>query len=337
MKNPLFLFHPIALLAVTVGITACEADDESFRGDGQTPDTDAGADSDSDADGDADSDTDTDAGTGGSGALDPSKNCDCSDIAGDTAEDFARALNICGDGILADIEPWSSSPNPLKGYAMLESMGNNDCIVKQHGCQMIALSTGPVGQPNPNECTGMEFGDGMGGPAKDPLPPFQGDSASNAQKKLSCDVLQLKLTLKAPPGAEGFSFDFLYASAEFDEWINQGFNDTFYAILEYEGLNGGEPTNISFDDNGNEIEVDTNFFENQTHPCNEAGSGWGTAVSGKSGSTGWLRTSWPVKSGSTFKLTFSIHDEGDCVFDSIVFIDNFQWLGDVKEPGTAPV
>jgi hypothetical protein len=148
-------------------------------------------------------------------------------------------------------------------------------------------------------------------------------------------VVQLQYTLTAPANAEGFTFDFLFASAEYPEWINMGYNDAFYAILEYDQLNGGAPTNISFDDSGMEVEVDVDFFENSSHPCDESGSGWEPAAD--SGSTGWLRTSWPIEGGATFDLTFSIHDEGDCVWDSIVFIDNFQWSGDPVEGGTTPI
>jgi hypothetical protein len=40
---------------------------------------------------------------------------------------------------------------------------------------------------------------------------------------------------------------------------------------------------------------------------------------------------------SEFALTFSIHDEGDCVFDSIVFIDGFSWHTGEVDPGTDPI
>jgi len=56
-----------------------------------------------------------------------------------------------------------------------------------------------------------------------------------------------------------------------------------------------------------------------------------------SGSTGWLRTSWPVSGGHQFGLTFSIHDEGDCIYDSIVFIDNFKWSVEPVTGGTVPI
>jgi hypothetical protein len=153
----------------------------------------------------------------------------------------------------------------------------------------------------------------------------------------SCDRSQIRLELTAPSNALGFSFDFLFGSAEYPEWVGMGYNDAFYAIMQYAGLNGGATTNISFDDSSNEIEVDTNFFENSAHPCDESGSGWEPAISGGSGSTGWLRTSWNVDPGDSFVMTFSIHDEGDCIYDSITFIDNWKWSTEPVEPGTHPV
>jgi hypothetical protein len=283
-----------------------------------------------DSDGDTDSDTDSDT----ISDSDNQQNCDCPGLEPTGPAELAKALNACpGLGILG-ATTYSSSPFSEEGYGLLESMGSNDCLVAPHGCQMLALSTGPVGQYDPNDCSGMEFGDGSEDVEDDPLPPFQGLSPTTSSVYESCDVVQLRLSLEAPAGAEGFAFDFLFASSEYPEWLNQGFNDAFYAILVHPDLNGGQPTNISFDDNDNEIEVDVNFFENPEHPCNEAGSGWQPL---DSGSTGWLRTSWPVAAGTEMQLIFSIHDEGDCLFDSIVFIDNFQWLGDPVTGGTVAI
>jgi hypothetical protein len=39
----------------------------------------------------------------------------------------------------------------------------------------------------------------------------------------------------------------------------------------------------------------------------------------------------------TFYITFSIHDEGDCVYDSIAFIDRFVWSTEPVDEGTVPV
>ena len=134
------------------------------------------------------------------------------------------------------------------------------------------------------------------------------------------DLHQVRLELKAPPEAKSFSFDFNFFSAEYPQYVNQNFNDTFYAIIEAPSTHGGRPTGISFDANDNSIEVDSNYFQQPFHPIPNAGTGFDAH-----GSTGWLRTHWPIHGGESFVLTFSVHDEGDAVFDSLVLLDNFRW------------
>ncbi len=267
------------------------------------------------------------------GETDELESCDCPEL-GDLPAELVMAMELCDTRFGLGVQRKSSSPGGVVAFATVSAMGNNDCLYAHQGCEMTALSTGPVGQPNPNSAIGM----GLSGTLlNDPKPDFQGDIPSTGVKQLSCDVSQLAIDMRAPSNALGFSFDFLFGSAEYDEWILQNYNDTFYAILEYSALNGGATTNIAFDDNGSEIEVDANYFENALHLCDESGSGWEPEITSKSGSTGWLRTTWNVAPGDEFKLTFSIHDEGDCVFDSIVFIDNFRWHTEAVEPGTEPV
>jgi hypothetical protein len=46
------------------------------------------------------------------------------------------------------------------------------------------------------------------------------------------------ITITTPVNAQGFSFDYVFFSEEYDEWVGSSFNDKFYAIL-----NGGGWTN----------------------------------------------------------------------------------------------
>lgn len=262
--------------------------------------------------------------------------CDCPSTE-KTANDMVRAMGLCQEKFVLSAAMNMSTPNATQGYDTRPSLGNNNCLVARQGCEMAIISTGKVGQANPNVSLGMGGAFGLPGLNIDPQPDYQGDQPATTAKQDSCDRTQIRLRLKSPSNVVGFSFDFVFASAEYDEWINQDYNDTFYTIMEYEGLNGGRTTNISFDTNGNEIEVDTNFFENSEHPCDESGSGWAPMVPQKSGSTGWLRTSWNVSPGKEFKLTFSIHDEGDCLYDSIAFIDNWKWHTKPVVPGTEEI
>jgi hypothetical protein len=187
------------------------------------------------------------------------------------------------------------------------------------------------------------------------------DPATEDPGRRVWDLAQLTVELAPPSNAAGFQFDVMFMSAEFPEFLCQTFNDTFYAIAETEALNDGEPTNIAFDGEGDEVTVNFGYFE---HP-----SGWSTDLSqtpyGVSDSmgecfpesrrpsctlpdycntrvglrvvgsgTGWLTAQSPIVAGeSAIRLTFSIHDEGDAILDSAVLLDNFQWLSTTPEEG----
>ena len=186
-------------------------------------------------------------------------------------------------------------------------------LVPMEGYRFLALSTGPVENPYP-------AGSGALRERRwpDPQPRYMGKRRVGKQWRGAHDLTQITLEITAPAEARSFSFDFNYLSAEYPAFVQQDYNDTFYAILEAQSTNAGHRTNISFDANNRSIEVDNNYFENQFHPISNVGTGFD-----QHGSTGWLRTSWPIEPGETFKLTFSIHDEGDAIYDSLVLLDNF--------------
>ena len=182
----------------------------------------------------------------------------------------------------------------------------------------------------------------------DPDPDYDGSWSSVH------DLASLTLNLKKPSNARGFSFNFMFISAEFPEFLCMSFNDTFYAVVEAGSINNGRRRNVSFDQDNNEITVNNAFFE----PANN----WSVDLSptpygaprasmcGNSTSfdddcttpeycsdedarnaigsgTGWLTTSVPLSElDEEFTLTFSMHDEGDGVYDSVGIIDNFQWV-----------
>jgi hypothetical protein len=178
------------------------------------------------------------------------------------------------------------------------------------------------------------------------------------------DLAQWTIELDVPPNVQGFTFDFMFMSAEFPEYLCQEFNDTFYALLNTDAVNAGATTNISFDPNNAEITVNVGYFEKptewtvnlETTPfgvadtftggcpflggtapgcalpdyCNEA-----AATDFVGSGSGWLRTAAPVTPGQqNIRLVFSIHDEGDSALDSLVLIDNFTWTQGAPEVGT---
>jgi Ca-activated chloride channel family protein len=209
-------------------------------------------------------------------------------------------------------------PYPHLAVMAMTGLGSSTRLRPLEGYRFLGLSSGPVGNPSP-----AGSGELSDRPYPDPMPEYMGWRKIRQRRGVEVyDLHQVRLELTAPPGARSFSFDFDFFSAEYPEYVNQEFNDTFYAILEAPSTNGGRPTNIAFDANGRSIEVDNNYFENPFHPIPNAGTGFDAH-----GSSGWLHTSWPVRGGEQLALTFSIHDEGDAIFDSLVLLDNFQWHG----------
>jgi len=271
-------------------------------------------------------DLDTDSDTG----------CDCEDTDDESVEGLAAAINLCpGSEDLLSVSRDMTSAYGEQGFGVRSQIGESDCLTERQACTMLAIATGPLDLENPNDISDM--GDDGHSTDLDPQPEYQGGDPTTADLQETCDRNQLRLGLAVPAGKQGFSFDFLFASAEYPEFLDAGYNDTFYAIMQYDALNGGATTNIAFDDLDNEIEVDADFFENIAHPCSEDGSPWAVGIEYGAGSTGWLRTSWPVAEGDDFSLTFSIHDEGDCYFDSMVLIDNFLWLNEAPPGTTVPI
>jgi Ca-activated chloride channel family protein len=232
--------------------------------------------------------------------------CDCGEQSG-----YSQALELCSE--VSDVAVDQAGSGSI---AIISALGqSDDSLSPRAGCAMLALSSGVVGEAQ--VVSGAAFGS-----ASDPIPEYNGAQRIAADGASAFDRSQLTLTLTAPPDARSFSFDFVFFSAEYPQYVGSSYNDTFYAILRADSSNGGASTNISFDGNGNSIEVDNNYFQNEYHPCSE----WGTGFHyGDGGSTCWLRTSWPINGGETFTLTFSIHDEGDQAYSSTVLIDNFQW------------
>ncbi|MEI6217708.1 MAG: choice-of-anchor L domain-containing protein, partial [bacterium] len=136
------------------------------------------------------------------------------------------------------------------------------------------------------------------------------------------DATSLTLTFTTDASVTGVSFNFLFASEEFPEFVGSVYNDAFAAILDGQ--------NISFDSNGNYISVNNNFFQLDNDPWDPSNP----AKIGKApvslaveydGLTPLLLTSKSPLAPGTHTLKFVIADAGDSVLDSAVFISNFKF------------
>ena len=283
------------------------------------------------------------------GAIEP----DCSGQActGDSNDQLLCALDLCYPpgvvGPLTVSSPTGSSlaPNSLFGdtpYGAIEHFGSlsND-LSPFAGSSYLAISSGRFTHTNFQTASASpQSGNTMGGAGT--TDPFDVNETMN-------DAIEVKVTLTAPAGATGFTVDYIFLSAEYEEYIGTAYNDRLYIILNAPQTTGGVNeiinfTNCSnpnsyfdFEQNGQKycyIAINSAFSEACSGGVvtNISGTGY-ECITGSS--TGWLVTSWPITGGETFNLTFHIHDTSDSIFDSLALIDNFRWLGGIVEQGTA--
>jgi len=302
----------------------------------------------------------------GDGTIDNPPTCDDAITPGAaTAEDFAKALGICataakdGYGVVkAEVtRGYGSSQAPNGGQTgVLTKFGN--VIKPREGKKLAVLSTGYANEFN-GPTGNRSFQNGQLWDYSGALPPGFPKAASGCpQAPDTNDVVNLKLTLKAPKNASGVRFDFNFYSSEWPQYICSEFNDGFLAYLTAKGFNGGKGDNMSFDSKKNPVSVNNGFFDRctpnvdigcapgakkATSTCPGGvdelrGTGFGVdgdycpAILGGSGktstnggATGWLTSSAPVQAGEEFTLEFMIWDTGDSDLDSSVLIDNFKW------------
>ncbi len=241
---------------------------------------------------------------------------------------FAQPIEILGaqsyaivsydaSGYTADADGWGD----IKTIA--PRVVTEEDPVLPRSCQFLVLFTGEVLNPNPQDSNmDLEY---------DATDPASYIDNPDGEVATCTDLTQIKMILRVPGNATGLSFDFIFLSSEYPEYVGTAYNDTFYAIL---GENSADAThmNVSFDGNDNAITVNNDYFE---EPGNLSQSINGTGYEGDIGSaSGWLTTRAPVEPNSEIELIFSIHDEGDHILDSAVVIDNFKWI---TEPVDGPI
>jgi len=167
----------------------------------------------------------------------------------------------------------------------------------------------------------------------------------------------LELHIKVPTNASAVSFDFSFFSVEFPQYVcaSSGNNDQFVALLSSTAASTPADHNVSFDAQGNSVNVNNAFmevcvpmtmFNGKTYACPLGASllgGTGIALPNQSdgngnpytagGGTGWLTTQAAVVPGETITLRFAIWDAGDNTLDSTALIDHLTWT---LRSGTAP-
>jgi hypothetical protein len=169
----------------------------------------------------------------------------------------------------------------------------------------------------------------------------------------------LELKIRVPNNASSLSFDSIFYTSEYPEFICSQFND-FFVVFKEPKPDGVADGNIVFDSNNDPIGVNTGLltvcdpsiqdpqakkqFECAGGTGLLQGTGYGAGentcdLAGQQGgaSTGWLHTTAPVQGGELITIRFAIWDTNDPNLDSTVLIDNFKWSKDTSNVGTIPV
>ncbi len=300
----------------------------------------------------------------GDGKVDNVPGCDTGLSAGGDGEAFAKAMGLCNKPDGANKDYGLVSATFTKGYGSA-SAGNaaqhgilpkfGSAVKPREGGTLGILSTGYAREFDDaaGASTSFKVGSVKGGGAGAVPPGYPKAAEGCRQAKTTYDVIDLKLTIKAPQNATGFMFDFDFYSAEWPDFLCSEYNDGFVAYLNAKGFNNGAPENISFDAKKNPVSVNNGFFDRCTPnvqtgcmgdktttsvcpggPGELAGTGFGitdtfcgSASSVSGGATGWLTSSAPVQPGETFTLEFLIWNTGDSNLDSSVLLDHFRWIG----------
>lgn len=269
--------------------------------------------------------------------------CTCAPGNGASAAEVLAAMDLCDESILSVTRRGDGQQ-----FGVYEEFYED--IVPQMGSCLGMISTGIAGATE-LELDGADLcGCSFFGCDDDPDPTPDPDAFGEDV----CDLAQVRLTLRPPSNAKGFEFSFMFVSAEWPEFLCSSYNDTFYTLYTSGAVAGGEVANISFDAQQRQITVNVGFFESprewsvslENTPFGAVDDGAtctdfpveGCMLPGycddpnmeldRIGSgSGWLSTRAPVEPGEeSIDLVFSIHDEGDGIYDSAVFLDDFRWL-----------
>ena len=250
--------------------------------------------------------------------------------------------SVCGSG--------TTQISPADQVAVMSDLGG---IVKPvKNATFAVLSSGKaegVENTGTKDCVGTEvkapavFLDAHGGklPASTVCQSERTDTKAN-------DSMMLRLKLKAPSNAQGFSFRFKFFSKEYPGYVCDNYNDFFLALTDARSSEIPVDRNVAFDANRDPVSVNNAFFTEcekdackKPRGCSSCPDGTSNLLgyfgdTGQCGATGWLETSVPVFPNEIFTLDLVIFDAGESTSgtnsngyghqrDSLVLLDGFSW------------
>ena len=186
----------------------------------------------------------------------------------------------------------------------------------------VGVSTAPLGRYFPRQ--GSTFSILSTGAAAAAESPDQAGNTGTVLSGLNSpageDMVQLRVVLAPPAGAQCLGFDFAFFSEEFPEFVGSAFNDVFLAEI------GGS----SFTMSGNDVIAPRNFAVDPLGSLISVNNLFGVTSGTRStydGGTSVLRAQAPLPATAfpTIELVLTILDAGDSAYDSAVMLDNFRF------------
>ena len=214
---------------------------------------------------------------------------------------------LLGSGVQVSNITYTGAPNAVGYFNGLSSNINLDSGI-------IITSGDIVNAIGPNNSGAQTTANGTPGDAQ--LEQVTGNLPGN-----SFDAAVIEFDFKA--NSDTIKFDYVFASEEYMEWVNTGFNDAFAFIISGVSVPLA-PTNIALIpsppappntpvtiDNVNLNSYPQYYFDNETPP--------GQSVQ-YDGFTTVLQAIYPVQCGQTYHIKMVVADIGDQAYDSGVFL-----------------
>jgi len=133
-------------------------------------------------------------------------------------------------------------------------------------------------------------------------------------------------------------FNYVFASEEYNEFVNSDFNDTFDFLLSGPGIAGSQ--NIALiPGTSTAVEIDTvnNNVNSEFYNDNDADAGSPFDIEYDGFTDVFLASATGLTIGEEYSISLIVSDIGDGAFDSAVFIQGGSFGGEEPEPNVIPV
>jgi len=219
---------------------------------------------------------------------------------------------LLGNGVTVSNITFNGAPISIGSFtAAGTNLGLTSGIVMTTGT-VLNTNDGPHG-PNNQAGAGMD----NNAPGYGPLNGIAGANTFNAA------VLQFDFV----PFSDSVKFNYIFASEEWLEYVNTGFNDAFAFFISGPGIAGQQ--NMALLPSGQTVEIDnvhtsgTNVNGANFGPVNPAfyvNNNNGATIQ-YDGFTSVLTAESAVQCGETYHLIIAIADAGDAAWDSGIFLE----------------